>query len=50
MDDCVEDDIMKKFYTEPELEITVLLSEDILSSSLDDEVDVDLGKDDFFGD
>lgn len=35
---------MKKFYTSPELEVTLLLAEDILSASLDNEVEMD-GKD-----
>ncbi len=42
---------MKKFYTKPELEVTELFAEDILSESLengdtgllDDEVTVDIG-------
>lgn len=42
---------MKKFYTKPELEVTELLAEDILTASsengdtglLDDEVTVDIG-------
>ena len=36
---------MKKFYTSPELEVTVLLAEDILtaSSELDNEVEMDGG-------
>lgn len=44
-----EVDCMKKFYTKPELEVTELLAEDILTASnddtgiLDDEVTVDIG-------
>jgi len=37
---------MKKFYASPELEVTLLLSEDVLMASLelDDEVDINGGK------
>ena len=32
---------MKKFYTKPELEVTELLAEDILTGSLENEVEMD---------
>ena len=32
---------MKKFYTSPELEVTELLADDVLTTSLDPEVDID---------
>lgn len=49
VEDYVEGDNMKKFYTKPELEITVLLTEDILNNSLDDETSVDMGNSGIFG-
>lgn len=32
---------MKKFYNTPELEVTLLLAEDVLTASLEDEVEID---------
>ena len=32
---------MKKFYTKPELEVTELLAEDILTANLENEVEMD---------
>jgi hypothetical protein len=39
---------MKRLYTAPELEVTLLLASDILASSFDDEVGMDV--EDAFGD
>ena len=36
-----EENCMKKFYTKPELEVTELLAEDILTASLENEVEMD---------
>ena len=32
---------MKKFYNSPELEVTLLLAEDVLTASLEDEIEID---------
>ncbi len=40
---------MKKFYTSPELEVTELLAEDILSVSSELETEVEMDGSDLFG-
>lgn len=40
---------MKKFYSKPELEVTELLAEDILSASSELETEVEMDGSDLFG-